>query len=96
MHSKSLKALDICEHGAIGVNSAGVIEFVERNFKKLQDVFTKHGGYKDAAVVEAKEGQFFFPGFIGMSCLDCVFAGAHNCKPTESTTQDEIFGTNVV
>lgn len=65
VHSKSLKALDICEHGAIGVNAAGVIEFVERNFKKLQDVFAKHGEWKDAAVVEAKQGQFFFPGFIG-------------------------------
>ncbi|KAF3910479.1 hypothetical protein ABW20_dc0109397 [Dactylellina cionopaga] len=58
--------LDVCEDGAIGVNSEGVIEFVERDVKAIDTVVDRYPAYKDAKVVKATPGgtQFFFPGFI--------------------------------
>lgn len=59
--------LDICEEGAIGVNSDGVIEFVERDAKDVDSIVYKHPDFKNAEIVQTKPGttQFFFPGFIG-------------------------------
>ncbi|KAK6357953.1 hypothetical protein TWF730_007309 [Orbilia blumenaviensis] len=58
--------LDVCEEGAIGVNSDGVIEFVEREAKDVDSIVDKYPNFKNADVVQTKPGkaQFFFPGFI--------------------------------
>jgi guanine deaminase len=66
VHSVTLTELEIGEKGAIGVNEAGVIEFVERNVG-LAHVHEKHESYKDAKVIELTGKGFYFPGFIGMS-----------------------------
>ncbi|KAF2797389.1 guanine deaminase [Melanomma pulvis-pyrius CBS 109.77] len=63
VHSKSLSELEICDQGAIGVDSAGVIKFVERDVVRVEDVKAKHWEWKDAEVVRVEDG-FFFPGFI--------------------------------
>lgn len=61
--------LDVCEEGAIGVNSDGVIDFVERDVKDIDSIVDKYPSFKNAEIVQTRpEGtQFFFPGFIGMS-----------------------------
>lgn len=69
IHSKlnELAKLDICEAGAIGVNTSGVIEFVERDIQNIDQAIQKYPEYKDADVGKAEKGrQFFFPGFIGI------------------------------
>lgn len=65
VHSISLSELEICDKGAIGVDSNGVIQFVERDIE-LAQVQEKHAEWKDAKVVKVGENGFFFPGFIGM------------------------------
>jgi len=66
VHSVSLKQLEICESGAIGVDEEGVIAFVERGVAGLEDVVKKVGGeWEEANVVKVKGEGFFFPGFIG-------------------------------
>jgi len=64
VHSISLSELEICDKGAIGVDSNGVIQFVERDIE-LAQVEEKHAEWKDAKVVKVGENGFFFPGFIG-------------------------------
>jgi guanine deaminase len=67
VHSISLSELEICDKGAIGVDTNGVIQFVERDIE-LAQVQEKHAEWKDAKVVKVGENGFFFPGFIGMYC----------------------------
>jgi guanine deaminase len=62
-HSVSLAELEICAKGAIGVDDAGVIAFVERDID-IEEVKRRHEGWNGARVVEVKDG-FYFPGFIG-------------------------------
>lgn len=73
VHSKSLSELEICDQGAIGVDSAGVIKFVERDVVRIEDVKAKYEEWEDAEVVRVEDG-FFFPGFIGMYDL-YIFVG---------------------
>ncbi|KAF2730821.1 guanine deaminase [Polyplosphaeria fusca] len=63
VHSVALKELELQEKGAIGVDDNGVIAFVERDVQSIEDVREKHAAFKEADVVEVKDG-FFFPGFI--------------------------------
>ncbi|KAH7139303.1 guanine deaminase [Dendryphion nanum] len=63
VHSTSLTELEICEKGAIGVDSNGVIQFVERDISGIDDVRSKYE-WKDAEVITVKGNGFFFPGFI--------------------------------
>ena len=65
VHCISLSELEICEKGAIGVNSNGAIEFIERDIE-LEKVQEMHAEWNDAKVVEAGKNGFLFPGFIGM------------------------------
>lgn len=67
VHSLSLSELEICERGAVGVDSNGVIRFVERGVSTIDQVRSKYSEWNDADVVELKKDGFFFPGFIGMS-----------------------------
>jgi guanine deaminase len=68
VHSISLSELEICDKGAIGVDSNGVIQFVERDIE-LAQVQETHAEWKDAKVVKVGENGFFFPGFIGTYCF---------------------------
>ncbi|KAF2262796.1 guanine deaminase [Lojkania enalia] len=63
VHSTSLIELELSDKGAIGVDSNGVIAFVERDVENVEDVKGKYDEFKEARVVEVKDG-FFFPGFI--------------------------------
>lgn len=67
-HCPALGELDICEHGAIGVDEDGVIAFVERDIKAdgIEELKSGKGAdWKESEVVKAKGSGFFFPGFIG-------------------------------
>ncbi|KAF1987108.1 guanine deaminase [Aulographum hederae CBS 113979] len=63
VHSVSLKELEICEHGGIGVDERGKIVFVERNVKDVQ-VLLEKPGWENAKVVRIFANSFMFPGFI--------------------------------
>ncbi|KAF2473320.1 guanine deaminase [Lindgomyces ingoldianus] len=63
-HCRSLSELDICAKGAIGVDEAGVIAFIEREVEEIEDVIKKYDGWNDAEVLQSGESGFFFPGFI--------------------------------
>ncbi|KAH6632619.1 hypothetical protein F5144DRAFT_256676 [Chaetomium tenue] len=68
VHSKALNELEYLHDTAVGVDKEGKITFVERDCaeKKARETVLPQLGWKDAEVevVKAKEGQFFFPGFI--------------------------------
>jgi guanine deaminase len=66
VHCKTQTELEIVENGAIGVDESGVIKFVERDVKSLDEVKgTADGSWSDAEVVTVKKGNWIFPGFIG-------------------------------
>jgi hypothetical protein len=66
VHCKSLEELDICEHGAIGVDEKGVIAFIERDVQGQDaDPVSKKHGWVNPKVVKIYDTGFFFPGFIG-------------------------------
>jgi len=64
VHNISLSELEICEKGAIGVDSNGVIKFIERDVT-LEQAQEKHESWSDAKVVMIAEDGFLFPGFVG-------------------------------
>ncbi|EDU51416.1 SsnA Cytosine deaminase [Pyrenophora tritici-repentis] len=67
VHSTSLSTLEIQSHGAIGVDTSGIIQFVERNFTSLPDllVSSSYSDWQNAKIVSISgETGFFFPGFI--------------------------------
>ena len=72
VHCKTLQEVDICEHGAIGVDETGIIAFIEREVQELDPVVKKHG-WEDCRVVRIYDSGFFFPGFIG-TYLICPIA----------------------
>jgi hypothetical protein len=74
VHCKTLQELDICTTGAIGVNESGVIEFIERNVKSLDDLAPRDG-WKDAKRVMIRDNGFFFPGFIGRLIISAPWDG---------------------
>ncbi|KAF2084814.1 guanine deaminase [Saccharata proteae CBS 121410] len=72
-HSKTLKELEICPRGAIGVDEDGKIAFVARDIgsgKEGVQACLREYGWTGAGVVEIADGGeeggsgFFFPGFI--------------------------------
>lgn len=63
VHSESLKQLDICLNGVIGVGEDGKIAFIRRDLKGAQ--IPVEDGWEDAKVVRIGGVGFFFPGFIG-------------------------------
>jgi guanine deaminase len=62
-HCKTQTELEIVEHGAIGVDEAGVIQFVERAVGDVEG-FSKEG-WEDAARINVPKTGWLFPGFIG-------------------------------
>ena len=67
VHSISLSTLEIEPNGAIGVDSNGIIRFVNRNVESLASLLSSlDTAWTDAKVVSICETNngFFFPGFI--------------------------------
>ena len=74
VHSKSRSELDYLHNAAVAVDASGTIVAVSRDCDDLGAAKSKvlqETGWNvdDVQVVEAGEGQFFFPGFIGMFCV---------------------------
>lgn len=70
VHSKSKRELEIIHNAAIAVDMAGKIAAVEKYQGSIDEAktqaLTKLGWEVDEVEIHAtKEGQFFFPGFIG-------------------------------
>lgn len=68
-HSISLSALEICENGAIGVDSTGTIAFIERNLSSSTSLselkHSKGPSWHSAQIISIPSNAgFFFPGFI--------------------------------
>lgn len=64
VHCKTQHELDVCEGGAIGVDEAGKIAFVERDVHDAESAAKKHG-WESFEVVTLRDQGFYFPGFIG-------------------------------
>jgi hypothetical protein len=69
VHSKALDELDYLHNAAVCVDESGTIVAVERECDeaKARETVLPRLGWDAAGVevVRAREGQFFFPGFIG-------------------------------
>jgi guanine deaminase len=69
IHSKKLDELEYLHNTAVFVDAAGKIVRVERDCdanKAKETVLPTLGwAVDDVSIVEGKEAQFFFPGFIG-------------------------------
>jgi hypothetical protein len=75
VHSKSLDELEYLKEAAVCVDEKGVIVAIEQDCdqnKAEQSLYPKLGwSHGDVTVQTAKEGGFFFPGFIG-EFLRCI------------------------
>jgi guanine deaminase len=73
IHSKSLDELEYLENSAAFVDEKGVIVALEKDCDQQMaeaEIFPKLGWTAgEVSVRTAKPGQFFFPGFIGISIL---------------------------
>lgn len=73
VHSKSLEELEFLHDTAVFVDEKGTIVAIEQleqgSYPGTEaGFFSKLGWMKDpVTVITAKPGQFFFPGFIGLS-----------------------------
>lgn len=69
VHSKSLDELEYLQDTAICVDEKGIIVAIAPNCDQRKAEASLYPGLGwsngDVTVREAKEGQFFFPGFIG-------------------------------
>lgn len=68
IHSLKLDKLEYLHNTAVFVDQDGKMVAVERDcdLAKIQDTAGSNLGWKSFTIVEkCKEGQFFFPGFIG-------------------------------
>jgi guanine deaminase len=71
VHSKALDELEYLHNAAVAVDEKGTIVAVERECDEVrarETVLPRLGwGEADVEVVKARDGQFFFPGFVGTS-----------------------------
>lgn len=71
IHSKSLDELEYLHDTAVFVDEKGVIVAIEEkcDLKKAEETICPKLGWShsDVTIRTAKPGQFFFPGFIGIS-----------------------------
>ena len=76
VHSKALDKLEYLHNAAVCVDESGIIVAVEQECdeaKAKETVLPRLGwGEADVEVIKAKDGQFFFPGFIGECFLDVM------------------------
>jgi hypothetical protein len=72
VHSRSREELAYLHNTAVLVDSSGTIVAVEEDCDKTKakQVATQRLGWQlsGVTIISAKEGQFFFPGFIGQYC----------------------------
>ena len=68
VHCESLNELDVCPNGMVGVDEDGKIAFVLRSMKGRR--FPDDEGWEEAKIVRILDHGFFFPGFIGMPCVN--------------------------
>ena len=73
IYSRNLDELEILHDTAVFVDGQGQIKAVTKDLKNTQDDTALEDTYKqlgwnkpDITVNRCKNGQFFFPGFIGM------------------------------
>jgi guanine deaminase len=70
IHCKSLDKLEILYNAAVLVDENGIILKIAKDCSRedAENSILPEFGWKtgDVAVLEATEGQFYFPGFIGM------------------------------
>ncbi|KAI9802962.1 MAG: hypothetical protein M1825_002194 [Sarcosagium campestre] len=65
IHSKNIQELDIFENRIIGVDEHGKIGFIGGDQSQLDKLLRQHGWDRATVqLVETKDSQFFFPGFI--------------------------------
>ena len=66
VHSVTLKKLEICPEGAIGVDDSGTIAFVERSDgPEVTESIQARKGWEDAVIHRIPGRGFYFPGFVG-------------------------------
>ncbi|KAG2169392.1 hypothetical protein JADG_009131 [Aureobasidium aubasidani] len=65
-HCTSQQEVEICEAGAIGVDSDGKIAFIERDIGDIPayELRERQQGWEKAKIVQIQDQGFFFPGFI--------------------------------
>ena len=70
IHSKSLDKLEYLHNTAVFVDNKGAIVLIEPECdqKKAEETLIPQLGWivGEVNITTAKEGQFFFPGFIGL------------------------------
>lgn len=71
-HCTSQQEVEICEAGAIGVDSDGKIAFIERDIGDIPayQLRERKDGWEKAKFVQIQDQGFFFPGFIGMCPIE--------------------------
>ncbi|GAM84143.1 hypothetical protein ANO11243_021360 [Dothideomycetidae sp. 11243] len=96
VHTTSTRELDICEHGAIGVDEHGRIAFIDRDVPASGGSYTSREGWKDAKTVRIQGEGFFFPGFIGVFGSTTLLSWLEKYTfPTESRFSDLSFASRV-
>ena len=65
VHSLSLKKLQICPDGVIGVNESGTIAFVKRDGSGHIESIRARNGWEDAVIHRITGSGFYIPGFVG-------------------------------
>lgn len=63
VHTTAARELDICPSGAIGVDAAGKIAFIDRDASL--ETYKAPAEWTTAKIVRLKGEGFFSPGFIG-------------------------------
>ncbi|MCJ1289535.1 hypothetical protein MMC34_001068 [Xylographa carneopallida] len=69
VHSLSLEAIEVVEHGIVGVDEKGIITFVEKDYTVagLKEVVKSQHGWQEWETVMVGDGPsttFLFPGFV--------------------------------
>lgn len=82
----SLDTYDALSQCALGVNSDGVIDWVEQHVpsSSLQETMVKHG-YLDAEVIDLNSGFFLLPGLVDTHIVSGIFS-AFQCYFVNNTS----------
>jgi guanine deaminase len=91
IHSKSRTELEYIHDAAVAVGCDGKIAAIARDCgcaEAAKDEVLKQTGWaaRDVRVVECCEGQFFFPGFIGMFALASQSRSSSSRGPRNTDT----------
>ncbi|KAF2112234.1 hypothetical protein BDV96DRAFT_580381 [Lophiotrema nucula] len=64
IHSKSLEEIEIHKQAALGIDTNGIIAFLDPDVKNAEEACKKHSGFADAKCTTLEPLQFLFPGLI--------------------------------